>query len=43
LPSDVGPLTRLIAEARSCLATLSPTDRAMIFSGTAKRLYPAVA
>ncbi len=43
LPSDVGPLTRLIAEARSCLATLSPTDRAMIFSGTARRLYPALA
>ena len=43
LPSDVGPLTRLIAEARSCLATLSPADRAMIFAGTAKRLYPVLA
>jgi predicted TIM-barrel fold metal-dependent hydrolase len=43
LPSDVGPLTRLVAEARSCLATLSPADRAMIFSGTAKRLYPVLA
>ena len=43
LPSDVGPLTRLIAEARSCLATLSQTDRAKIFSETARRLYPALA
>jgi predicted TIM-barrel fold metal-dependent hydrolase len=38
-----GPLTRLIAEAKTCLAALSPAERAMILSGTAKRLYPALA
>jgi predicted TIM-barrel fold metal-dependent hydrolase len=43
LPSSVGPLTKLIADARTCLAPLSAKDRAMIFSGTAKRLYPALA
>lgn len=43
IPSDEGPLTKLVAEAKTCLASLSPVDRAMIFSGTAKRLYPLLA
>jgi predicted TIM-barrel fold metal-dependent hydrolase len=42
LPSDAGPLSRLIAEARTCLAALSLADRAMILSGTARRLYPVL-
>ncbi len=43
IPSDEGPLTKLVADARTCFASLSPADRAMIFSGTAKRLYPLLA
>jgi predicted TIM-barrel fold metal-dependent hydrolase len=43
LPSTAGPLTRLVADAKTCLAALSPADRAMVRAGTAKRLYPALA
>jgi len=43
LPSTAGPLARLVADAKTCLAALSPADRAMILAGTAKRLYPALA
>jgi predicted TIM-barrel fold metal-dependent hydrolase len=43
LPSDEGPLTKLVADAKICFASLSAADRAMVFSGTAKRLYPALA
>ena len=43
LPSSEGPLTKLVADAKTCLAALSPADRAMILSGTAKRLYPVLA
>ena len=43
LPSAEGPLTKLVAEAKDGLSLLSPADRAMILSGTAKRLYPVLA
>lgn len=43
LPSAEGPLTKLVAEAQQGLAAVSPGDRAMIFAGTAKRLYPSLA
>lgn len=43
LPSTAGPLTKLVADAKTCLAALSPADRAMILAGTAKRLYPVLA
>ncbi len=43
LPSAEGPLTKLIAEAKDGLASLSTAERAMILAGTAKRLYPALA
>jgi predicted TIM-barrel fold metal-dependent hydrolase len=42
LPSSAGPMTKLIEQARSGLASLSREDRALILSGTAKRLYPAL-
>jgi len=42
LPSTPGPMTRLIALARSGLASLRGEDRAMILAGTAKQLYPAL-
>jgi predicted TIM-barrel fold metal-dependent hydrolase len=41
-PSTPGPLTKIVADARSCLATLSAADRAMILAGTAKHLYPVL-
>jgi L-fuconolactonase len=43
LPSAAGPLTKILAEVRDGMASLSPADRRMIFAGTAKRLYPALA
>jgi predicted TIM-barrel fold metal-dependent hydrolase len=43
LPSMEGPLTALVAEAKAAMDRLSAADRAMIFAGTAKRLYPALA
>jgi L-fuconolactonase len=43
LPSDEGPMTKLVLDARASLASLSAADRAQIFAGTAKRLYPALA
>jgi predicted TIM-barrel fold metal-dependent hydrolase len=43
LPANEGPMTKLVAEAKDCLSSLSEADRAMIFSGTAKHLYPALA
>jgi L-fuconolactonase len=43
LPATAGPMTKLIELARSGLASLKPADRAMILSGTAKHLYPALA
>jgi L-fuconolactonase len=42
-PAHEGPMKRLLDEARHGLASLSDADREMIFSGTARRLYPALA
>jgi predicted TIM-barrel fold metal-dependent hydrolase len=42
LPSSAGPMTRLVEQARTGLASLRSEDRAMILSGTAKRLYPVL-
>jgi predicted TIM-barrel fold metal-dependent hydrolase len=42
-PASAGTMTELVDMAKSGLAALKPADRAMIFSGTAKRLYPALA
>lgn len=39
LPANEGTMSDLVGEAHACLASLSEPDRAMIFSGTAKRLY----
>lgn len=41
-PAHEGPLARLTDEAKHALASLSAADRASIFSGTARRLYPAL-
>lgn len=43
LPSEEGPMIRLVAEANACFAALTAAERAMIFAGTAKRLYPSLA
>ena len=43
LPSAPGPLTKIIADAREGMSGLSPADRRMIFSGTARHLYPSLA
>ncbi|NVO13541.1 MAG: amidohydrolase [Rhodoplanes sp.] len=42
-PAEAGPMSRILDEARRSLACLSETDRAAIFAGTARRLYPALA
>ena len=42
-PAAEGTLPDLLAEARSALSTLPPDDQAMIFAGTAQRIYPALA
>lgn len=42
LPANEGTMVEVVAEARRCLASLAEADRAMILSGTAKRLYPAL-
>ena len=43
MPSDLPPMTRIVAETHKNLASLSPADRAMVLSGTAKKLYPTLA
>lgn len=43
LPSDEGPMTKLVEEARASLASLPAPDRALILGGTAKALYPVLA
>jgi L-fuconolactonase len=43
LPMTEGPMTRIVADMKACLAELPAADQAMIFGGTAKRLYPALA
>jgi L-fuconolactonase len=42
-PAHAGPMSDLLTEARHALACLSEADRDAIFSGTARRLYPALA
>jgi predicted TIM-barrel fold metal-dependent hydrolase len=42
-PAHAGPMSRLLAEAQHALACLSDVDRAAIFAGTARQLYPALA
>ncbi len=42
-PAHAGPMSHLLDAAKQALACLSETDRAAIFSGTAGRLYPALA
>jgi predicted TIM-barrel fold metal-dependent hydrolase len=42
-PAHEGTLAHLLGEAQEGLACLSAADRAAIFSGTARRLYPALA
>lgn len=42
-PAHEGPMSRLLHEAHEALACLSNEDRAAIFAGTAKRLYPKLA
>lgn len=41
-PAHAGPLSRLTEEAALTLSCLSDSDRASIFAGTARRLYPAL-
>jgi L-fuconolactonase len=41
-PAAEEPLPELLAEAKAALAGLSEADRAMIFSGTAARIYPGL-
>lgn len=43
LPANEGPMTALVAEAKSGLASLSEADQAQILGGTAKVLYPTLA
>jgi L-fuconolactonase len=42
-PAHAGPLSKIVDAARRALASLSDADRAAIFSGTARKLYPALA
>ena len=42
-PAHAGPLSRLLHEAKEALACLDPASQAAILSGTAQRLYPALA
>jgi predicted TIM-barrel fold metal-dependent hydrolase len=42
-PAHAGPMSRLLDAARQALACLREAERAMIFAGTAGRLYPALA
>lgn len=42
-PAEAGPMSRILDAARKSLACLSEADRATIFAGTARRLYPALA
>jgi L-fuconolactonase len=41
-PAHEGPMSHLLEEAQQGLSCLSDSERASIFSGTARRLYPAL-
>lgn len=43
LPANEGPMSALVTEAKAGLSSLTRADQVMILSGTAKRLYPALA
>jgi predicted TIM-barrel fold metal-dependent hydrolase len=43
LPANAGPMRALVAEAQQGLSSLKQADQMMILSGTAQRLYPALA
>ncbi|MDR5784880.1 amidohydrolase family protein [Caballeronia sp. LZ065] len=42
-PASAGPLKNLIAQGNACFADLSDDERAWIWGGTAKKLYPMLA
>ena len=42
-PAHAGPMSHLVKDAQKSLSSLSEADRTHIFSGTARRLYPALA
>jgi predicted TIM-barrel fold metal-dependent hydrolase len=42
-PASAGPLKKLIDQGNACFASLSDEDRAWIWGGTAKTLYPTLA
>jgi predicted TIM-barrel fold metal-dependent hydrolase len=42
-PTSPGSVAEILATAQECLASLSEADRAWVFGGTAKKLYPALA
>lgn len=42
-PASEGSLAQIVARAKENFAALKPADRDMILSGTAERLYPALA
>ncbi len=42
-PASAGPLKKLIDQGHACFAGLDEKDRAWVWAGTAKRLYPMLA
>ncbi|WP_027211069.1 amidohydrolase family protein [Burkholderia sp. WSM2232] len=42
-PASAGPLKKLIDQGRACFASLTEQERAWIWAGTAKKLYPVLA
>jgi predicted TIM-barrel fold metal-dependent hydrolase len=42
-PTSPGTVAEILATAQACLASLSEEDRAWVFGGTAKKLYPKLA
>jgi predicted TIM-barrel fold metal-dependent hydrolase len=42
-PTSPGSVAEILATAQACLASLSEEDRAWVFGGTARKLYPALA
>jgi len=43
LPASPGPLTQIVAQMRASLSDLRAGERAQIFAGTARHLYPVLA
>jgi predicted TIM-barrel fold metal-dependent hydrolase len=42
-PTSPGSVAEILATAQDCLSSLSEEERAWVFGGTAKKLYPALA